>query len=112
MKKIEAIVRMAALETVIEALVRRGAAGITLSHVRGSGRQRDHSGLYRGPDSVVNLLAKIKLEVLVADECVDEMIGVIQTAAHTGRIGDGKILVTRVEEVVRVRTGERGKRAV
>ncbi|MGE0679906.1 MAG: P-II family nitrogen regulator [Candidatus Binatia bacterium] len=112
MKKIEAIVRVATLETVIEALVRRGVAGITLSHVRGSGRQRGHCELYRGPDYVVNLLPKIKLEVLVADECVDEMIGVVQTVAYTGRIGDGKIVVSHVDEVARIRTGERGKQAI
>lgn len=112
MKKIEAIVRMATLEAVIEALVRSGVSGITLSHVRGSGRQRGHSELYRGPDYVVNLLPKIKLEVLVVDECMDEVIGVVRTAAHTGRIGDGKIVVAHVEEVVRIRTGERGERAV
>ena len=75
-------------------------------------RQRGHSELYRGPDYVVNLLPKIKLEVLVADDRVDEMIGVVREAAHTGRIGGGKIVVVPVEEVVRVRTGERGEGAV
>lgn len=111
-EKIEAIVRIATLETVIEALVRRGVAGITLSHVRGSGRQRGHCELYRGPDYVVNLLPKIKLEVLVADKYVDEMIEVVRTAAHTGRIGDGKIVVAHVDEVVRIRTRERGEQAI
>jgi len=112
MKKIEAIVKMAALERVVDALVRTGITGVTLNHVRGSGRQRGHSELYRGPDYVVNLLPKIKLEVLVADDRVDEMIGVVREAAHTGRIGDGKIVVVPVEEAVRVRTRERGECAV
>lgn len=112
MKKIEAVVKMSTLETVIEALVRREVAGITLSHVRSSSRQQDHSELDYRPDYVGNFLPKIKLEVLVVDECVDEMIGVVRTAVHTGRIADGKIVVAHVDEIVRIRTGERGERAV
>jgi nitrogen regulatory protein P-II 1 len=112
MKKIEAIVKMAMLKRVTEALVRTGVTGITLSHVRGSGRQRGHSELYRGPDGIVNLLPKVKLEVLVDDDHVEKMIGVVREAALTGRIGDGKIVVVPVEDAVRIRTGERGGRAV
>ena len=112
MRKIEAIVKMAALERVIDALVRTGITSMTLNHVRSSGRQRGHSELYGGPDYFVNLLPKIKLEVLVADDRVDERIGVVREVAHTGRIGDGKIVVVPVEEAVRIRTGERGECAV
>ena len=112
MKKIEAIIRQATLDTVVEALVRIGVTGMTLTHVRGSGRQKGHCELYRGPDYVVDLLPKVKLEVLVPDEQVEEIVGMLQAAACTGRIGDGKIFVGSVEEVVRIRTGEHGQRAV
>jgi len=112
MKKIEATIRQATLDTVVEALVRIGVTGMTLAHVRGSGRQKGHCELYRGPDYRVDLLPKVKLEVLVPDELVEEIIGMLQAAACTGRVGDGKIFVESVEEVVRIRTGECGKRAV
>ena len=112
MKKIEAIIRPATLDTVVEALVRIGVTGMTLAQVRGSGRQKGHCELYRGPDYVVNLLSKVKLEVLVSDEQAEEVVGMLQAAAGTNRIGDGKIFVESVEEVVRIRTGECGKRAV
>jgi nitrogen regulatory protein P-II 1 len=112
MKKIEATIRQAALDTVVEALVRIGVTGMTLAHVRGSGRQKGHCELYHGPDYIVDLLPKVKLEVLVPDEQVEEVVGMLQAAARTGRIGDGKIFVESMEEVVRIRTGERGKRAV
>jgi len=112
MKKIEAVIRPATLNTVVEALVRIGVTGMTLSHVRGSGRQKGHSELYRGPDYVVDLLPKVKLEVLALDEQVEEIVGTLQAAACTGRIGDGKAFVWPVEEVVRIRTGKREGRAV
>jgi len=112
MKKIEATIRQATLDTVVEALVRIGVTGMTLAHVWGSGRQKGHCELYRGPDYRVDLLPKVKLEVLVPDELVEEIIGMLQAAACTGRVGDGKIFVESVEEVVRIRTGECGKRAV
>lgn len=112
MKKIEAIGRPATLNTVVEALVRIGVTGMTLSHVRGSGRQKGHCELYRGPDYVVDLLPKVKLEVLAPDEQVEKIVGTLQAAARTGRIGGGKTSVWPVEEVVRIRTGERGERAV
>jgi len=112
MKKIEAIIRQATLDAVVEALVRIGVTGMTLSHVRGSGRQKGHGELYRGPDYVVDLLPKVKLEVLALDEQVEEIVGTLQAAACTGRIGDGKAFVWPVEEVVRIRTGKREGRAV
>lgn len=112
MKKIEAIIRLATLESVIAALARVGVPGMTLEHVRGCGRQKGHSELYRGADHVVDLLAKVKLEVLVADEQVEDIVDALRTAAQTGRIGDGKIFVWPVEEAVRIRTGERGQRAL
>lgn len=112
MKKIAATIKQATLDTVVEALVRIGVTGMTLAHVRGSGRQKGHCELYRGPDYMVDLLPKVKLEVLVPDEQVEEIVGMLQAAACTGRIGDGKIFVEPVEEVVRIRTGERGKRAM
>lgn len=112
MKKIEAIIRQATLDAVVEALVRIGVTGMTLSHVRGSGRQKGHGELYRGPNYVVDLLPKVKLEVLALDEQVEEIVGTLQAAACTGRIGDGKAFVWPVEEVVRIRTGKREGRAV
>ncbi len=112
MKKIEAIIRQATLDTVVEALVRIGVTGMTLSHVRGSGRQKGHCELYRGPDYVVDLLPKVKLDVLAPDEQVEEIVGTLQAAARTGRIGDGKAFVRPVEEAVRICTGEHGRRAV
>jgi len=112
MKKIEAIIRLATLDTVVNALVRLGVPGMTLTQVRGSGRQKGHCELYRGAEYVVDLLPKVKLEVLASDKLVEEIIGILLAAARTGRIGDGKIFVWPVEEVVRIRTGERGERAV
>ncbi len=112
MKKIEAIIRQATLDTVVEALVRIGVTGMTLSHVRGSGRQKGHCELYRGSDYAVDLLPKVKLEMLAPDERVEEIVGTLQAAACTGRIGDGKTFIWPVEEVVRIRTGERGGQAV
>src|SRR5437870_11534582 len=112
MKKIEAIIRLATLDTVVNAFVRLGVPGMTLTQVRGSGRQKGHCELYRGAEYVVDLLPKVKLEVLASDKLVEEIIGILLAAARTGRIGDGKIFVWPVEEVVRIRTGERGERAV
>lgn len=112
MKKIEVVFKEAVLDTVVDTLVRMQVSGMTLTRVRGSGRQRGHCELYRGPDYVVDLLPKAKLEVLVPDEQVEEIVGMLQAAACTGRIGDGKIFIGSVEEVVRLRTGERGERAL
>ena len=112
MKKIEAIIKPFKLEDVKEALVENGIAGMTVSDVKGYGRQQGHSELYRGAEYVVDFLAKIKIEVIVNDEDVDATINVIVEAAKTGKIGDGKIFVTPVEEVVRIRTEQRGSEAV
>ncbi|WP_044417039.1 P-II family nitrogen regulator [Halarcobacter anaerophilus] len=112
MKKIEAIIKPFKLEDVKEALVENGIAGMTVSDVKGYGRQQGHSELYRGAEYVVDFLAKIKIEVIVNDEDVDATIKVIVEAAKTGKIGDGKIFVTPVEEVVRIRTEQRGSEAV
>ena len=112
MKKIEAIIKPFKLEDVKEALVENGIAGMTVSDVKGYGRQQGHSELYRGAEYVVDFLAKIKIEVIVNDEDVESTINVIVEAAKTGKIGDGKIFVTPVEEVVRIRTEQRGSEAV
>ncbi|QDF30129.1 P-II family nitrogen regulator [Halarcobacter anaerophilus] len=112
MKKIEAIIKPFKLEDVKEALVENGIAGMTVSDVKGYGRQQGHSELYRGAEYVVDFLAKIKIEVIVNDEDVDATLNVIVEAAKTGKIGDGKIFVTPVEEVVRIRTEQRGSEAV
>jgi nitrogen regulatory protein P-II 1 len=112
MKKIEAIIRQATLDTVVEALVRIGVPGMTLAHVRGSGRPKGHRKPYRGPKSVVDLLSEVKLEVLAPDEQVARIVGTLQAAVQPSRIGDGKISIWPVEKVIRIRTGEEGKRAV
>ena len=112
MKKIEAIIKPFKLEDVKDALVENGIAGMTVSDVKGYGRQQGHSELYRGAEYVVDFLAKIKIEVIVNDEDVDSTVGVIVEAAKTGKIGDGKIFVTSVDEVIRIRTEQRGSEAV
>ena len=106
MKKIEAIIKPFKLEDVKEALVGINISGMTVSDVKGYGRQQGHSELYRGAEYVVDLLPKIKIEVTVSDEMVDKVIATISEAAKTGKIGDGKIFVTPVSKVVRIRTGE------
>ncbi len=112
MKKIEAIIKPFKLDEVKEALAREGVRGMTIAEVKGFGRQRGHTELYRGAEYVVDFLPKIKIEVLVGDDQAGAVAAVIEKAARTGRIGDGKIFVTPVEEVVRIRTGERGEEAV
>ena len=112
MKKIEAIIKPFKLEDVKDALVENGIAGMTVSDVKGYGRQQGHSELYRGAEYVVDFLAKIKVEVIINDEDVDSTIAVIVEAAKTVKIGDGKIFVTPVEEVVRIRTEQKGSEAV
>ena len=106
MKKIEAIIKPFKLEDVKEALVGINISGMTVSDVKGYGRQQGHSELYRGAEYVVDFLPKIKIEVTVSDEMVDKVIATISEAAKTGKIGDGKIFVTPVSKVVRNRTGE------
>ena len=112
MKKIEVIIKPFKLEDVKEALVEIGITGMTVSDVKGYGRQQGHSELYRGAEYVVDFLPKIKIEVAVKDEMVDETIKVIIDSAKTGKIGDGKIFVSSLEEVVRIRTEERGSEAI
>ena len=112
MKKIEAIIKPFKLDEVKEALHGIGIQGMTVTEVRGFGRQKGHTELYRGAEYVVDFLPKIKLEIAVKDDMVDKVIEAIVKAANTGRIGDGKIFVTAMEEVIRIRTGERGPDAV
>lgn len=111
MKKIEAIIKPFKLDEVKEALAREGIQGMTVSEVKGFGRQKGHTELYRGAEYVVDFLPKIKIELLVTDEMAPICASVIEKTAKTGRIGDGKIFIVPVEEVVRIRTGERGAEA-
>ena len=112
MKKIEAIIKPFKLEEVKEALNELGLKGLTVTEVKGFGRQKGHTELYRGAEYVVDFLPKVKVEVVVKDDDVDRCIDAILKAAKTGKIGDGKIFVTPVEQVVRIRTGETDEAAV
>ena len=112
MKKIEAIIKPFKLDDVKEALHEVGIQGITVTEAKGFGRQKGHTELYRGAEYVVDFLPKVKLEVVLDDGLVERAVEAIRQAAQTGRIGDGKIFVTAVEEAVRIRTGERGTSAV
>jgi len=112
MKKIEAIIKPFKLDEVKEALHEVGLQGITVLEAKGFGRQKGHTELYRGAEYVVDFLPKVKIEVVLEDNLVERAVEAIQRAAHTGRIGDGKIFITNVEEAVRIRTGERGSAAV
>ena len=112
MKKIEAVIKPFKLDEVKEALQDIGVQGMTVLEAKGYGRQKGHSELYRGAEYVVDFLPKIKLEVIVGDDLVPAVIEAIQVAARTGKIGDGKIFVTDVLEVIRIRTGETGPQAI
>lgn len=112
MKKIEAVIKPFKLDEVREALSEVGVTGLTVTEVKGFGRQKGHTELYRGAEYVVDFLPKIKIEVVVSDEVVDQIIEAIIKAARTGKIGDGKIFVMPVEQVVRIRTGETNEQAV
>ena len=112
MKKIEAIIKPFKLDEVREALSEIGVSGLTVTEVKGFGRQKGHTELYRGAEYVVDFLPKVKVEVIVADGLVERAIEAVIKAARTGKIGDGKIFVTTVEQVVRIRTGESGEAAV
>jgi nitrogen regulatory protein P-II 1 len=112
MRKIEAIIKPFKLDEVKEALHAIGIQGMTVTEVKGFGRQKGHTELYRGAEYVVDFLPKIKVEIAVKDEMVDKVVQAIVQAANTGRIGDGKIFVIPVEEAIRIRTGERGPDAV
>jgi nitrogen regulatory protein P-II 1 len=112
MKKIEAIIKPFKLDEVREALSDIGVTGLTVTEVKGFGRQKGHTELYRGAEYVVDFLPKVKLEVVIADSLLERVMEAIINAARTGKIGDGKIFVTGVEQVVRIRTGESGESAV
>jgi len=112
MKKIEAIIKPFKLEEVKDALIKIGIGGMTVSEVRGFGQQKGETEIYRGTEYVVDFLPKIKIEVVVRDEDAEKVIETIANTARTGRVGDGKIFVIPVEDVIRIRTGERGEKAV
>jgi nitrogen regulatory protein P-II 1 len=112
MKKVEAVIKPFKLDEVKEALHEVGIQGITVTEAKGFGRQKGHTELYRGAEYVVDFLPKVKIEVIMEDAMVERAVEAIQQAAHTGRIGDGKIFVSNIEEVVRIRTGERGTSAI
>ena len=112
MKKIEAVIKPFKLDEVKEALQEVGLQGITVIEAKGFGRQKGHTELYRGAEYVVDFLPKVKLEIVLSDEMVDNAVEAIRKAAQTGRIGDGKIFVSSVEEAIRIRTGETGADAI
>src|SRR6266487_1314746 len=112
MKKVEAIIKPFKLDEVKEALHEVGIKGITVTEAKGFGRQKGHTELYRGAEYVVDFLPKVKIEVVMEDSMVERAVEAIQQAAHTGRIGDGKIFVSTIDEAIRIRTGERGPDAI
>jgi len=112
MKKIEAIIKPFKLDEVKEALHEIGLQGITVTEAKGFGRQKGHTELYRGAEYVVDFLPKVKIELVIEDDLVERAVEAIQQAAQTGRIGDGKIFISSVEEAIRIRTGERGQDAI
>jgi nitrogen regulatory protein P-II 1 len=112
MKKVEAIIKPFKLDDVKEALHDLGIRGLTVTEAKGFGRQKGHTELYRGAEYVVDFLPKVKVEVVVDDSLLERAIAAIQNAAHTGRIGDGKIFVGAIDEAIRIRTGETGSLAI
>ena len=112
MKKIEAIIKPFKLDDVKEALTELGVVGMTVTEVRGFGRQKGHTELYRGSEYTIDFLPKVKIEVVVSDELVDKVVSTIAAAAKTGSIGDGKVFVLPIDESIRIRTGETGESAV
>ena len=112
MKKIEAIIKPFKLDEVREALARAGVAGLTITEVKGFGRQKGHTELYRGSEYTVDFLPKVKIEVVAPDQLADKVVSTIASAAKTGSIGDGKVFVLPIGEAIRIRTGERGDSAV
>ena len=112
MKKIEAIIKPFKLDEVKESLNEIGVTGLTVLEAKGFGRQKGHTELYRGAEYVVDFLPKIKLEFIVEDKSLDKVIETIQRSAHTGRIGDGKIFISNIEEIIRIRTGEKDSEAI
>jgi nitrogen regulatory protein P-II 1 len=112
MKKIEAIIKPFKLDEVKQALSKIGVQGMTVTEVKGFGRQKGHTEVYRGAEYKIDFLAKVKIELITADEMLPQAIETIERSAKTGKIGDGKIFVMPVDEVIRIRTGERGKDAI
>ena len=112
MKQITAIIKPFKLDEVREALAEEGASGLTVTEVKGFGRQKGHTELYRGAEYVVDFLPKVKIELIIEDEMVEKAVEAIRSSAHTGRIGDGKIFVSGIDDAIRIRTGERGDAAV
>mgnify|MGYP003996517569 FL=1 len=112
MKKIEAIIKPFKLDEVREALSEIGVMGMTATEVKGFGRQKGHTELYRGAEYIVDFLPKVKLDLLVSDQLAEKVVDTIVKIAHTGKIGDGKIFILNVEDAVRIRTGERGDKAI
>ncbi|HYL45958.1 MAG TPA: P-II family nitrogen regulator [Candidatus Limnocylindrales bacterium] len=112
MTKVEAIIQTSKLETVKEALHEIGVEGMTVLEVRGHGRQKGHTEVYRGREYTVDLIPKIKLEIVLADDLVEKSVAAIVNAARTGKIGDGKIFLTRVDDAIRIRNDERGESAL
>jgi nitrogen regulatory protein P-II 1 len=112
MKMVTAIVKPFKLDEVREALSAIGVQGVTVTEVKGFGRQKGHTELYRGAEYVVDFLPKVKIELIIEDEMVEKAVEAIRSSAHTGRIGDGKIFVSRIDDAIRIRTGERGDAAV
>lgn len=112
MKRIEAVIKPFKLEDVKDALTEAGITGMTVSDVKGYGRQQGHSELYRGAEYVVDFLPKIKLDLVVREDQVDEVVSLIAESARTGKIGDGKIFVSPIEKIIRIRTGEEDEEAI
>jgi nitrogen regulatory protein P-II 1 len=112
MKRVEAVIKPFKLEDVKDALAEIGITGMTVSEVKGYGRQKGHSELYRGAEYVVDFLPKIKMEMVVEDDSVDQVVNTIVEAARTGKIGDGKIFISDIEKIIRIRTGETDSEAI
>jgi nitrogen regulatory protein P-II 1 len=112
MNKVEAILKPFKLDDVKQALTELGVSGLTITEVRGFGRQKGHTELYRGAEYVIDFVPKVKIEAVVPDELTENVINTIKDTAKTGRIGDGKIFVTKIQDAVRIRTGERGQAAL
>ena len=112
MKKVEAIIKPFKLDEVKDELNKIGVLGLTVSEVKGYGRQKGHTELYRGAEYAIDFLPKIKIEIVISEKLVDDVIDVIKEKAQTGRIGDGKIFISTIEETVRIRTGETGEKAI
>jgi len=112
MKKIEAIIKPFKLDDVKDALNALGVQGMTVTEVKGFGRQKGHVELYRGAEYDISFIPKVKIEVVIADSIVDKVVSTIEEKAKTGKIGDGKIFISKIEEIIRIRTGERGEPAI